>query len=326
MAIMLVVAVSAAGLFLGRLADDDAADEKVVAENSRGANVDVKPSSELGSRTASKTGLASSPSAALRPDSDSSPDGSTAASDQRAGAGGEARVMAAGDEQAVESSERAVAAPGSASSSTVAGSGARAAAPVKGLGAAAPPITRAPGGADTSDARVAEAAAIQQQVARRPTLPENPRVSVIAVGEPLLASAAEAALESQLARHGLDLYDERGILELRDAGGAMALGPSEILDIVAQRGVDVLVLIEVEPLRERDLNALGRYASATTSRVRVDAFLAAAGDGIGRGWSQQVEYAEANAERQADSTMGRVSTEVADAIAAAWDSYRAGAR
>jgi hypothetical protein len=148
---------------------------------------------------------------------------------------------------------------------------------------------------------------------------------VIAVGEPMLAGAAEAAMESQLARHGIDLYDEGGILELRDSGGASSLAPSALLAIVGERGVDVLVLIDIEALRDRELRALGRYSLATTSRVRVDAFLAAAGDGIGRGWSEQVEYAEANAERQADSVVGRVSTEVAEAIAAGWQSYRAGA-
>jgi hypothetical protein len=158
--------------------------------------------------------------------------------------------------------------------------------------------------------------------ARRAAVRENPRVAVVAVGEPMLAGAAEEALESQLSRHGLDLYDEGGILELRDAGGASSIAPSDLVAIVAERGVDVLVLIDVQPLGQRELRALGRYSYATTSRVRVDAFLAADGDGIGRGWSEQVEYAEPNAERQADGAMGRVSTEVAEEIAAAWDSYR----
>jgi hypothetical protein len=60
--------------------------------------------------------------------------------------------------------------------------------------------------------------------------------------------------------------------------------------------------------------------------VRVDAYLAAAGDALGRGWSQQVEYAELNAGAKAEGAMGNVSTEVAEAIEAAWRDYRAGAR
>jgi hypothetical protein len=149
---------------------------------------------------------------------------------------------------------------------------------------------------------------------------------VVAQGEPMFGGAAEEALEAQLARHGIDLYDERGILALRDGGGASQIAPSSLLGMVAERGVDVLVLIDVEPMGQRDLDALGRYASATTARVRVDAFLAADGDAIGRGWSQQVEYAEPNATRKADAAMGDMSTAIAEAIDAVWQDLRSGAR
>jgi hypothetical protein len=161
---------------------------------------------------------------------------------------------------------------------------------------------------------------------RRAPIREIPRVAVIAVGEPMFGGAAEEALETQLGRHGLDLYDERGILELRDAGGAAQIAPSSLLGMVAGRGVDVLVLIDVEPMGQRELDALGRYAYATTARVRVDALLAADGDAIGRGWSSQVEYAEPNAVSKADAAMGSFSTAIAESIEAAWRDHRSGAR
>jgi hypothetical protein len=160
----------------------------------------------------------------------------------------------------------------------------------------------------------------------RPRLRENPRVVVIAIGEPMLGEAAEEALEAQLARHGFDLYDERGILELRDGGGAASLAPSSLVGIVAERGVDVLILVEAAALGERELLPLNqRYDYATTSRLRVDAFLTAENDAIGRGWSDQVEYTQLNAEVKADQAMGAVSGELAEAVAAAWASYRDGA-
>jgi len=96
--------------------------------------------------------------------------------------------------------------------------------------------------------------------------------------------------------------------------------------MVSGRGVDVMVLIDVQPVGQRDLDALGRYAYATTARVRVDAYLAADGDAIGRGWSQQVEYAEPNAESKADGAMGKVSTDIFDSIDAAWQDFRSGSR
>jgi hypothetical protein len=161
---------------------------------------------------------------------------------------------------------------------------------------------------------------------RRAPIRENPRIAVVAVGEPMFAGAAEQSLETQLGRHGLDLYDERGVLELRDAGGAGRVAPSALLGMVAGRGVDVLVLIDVEPMGERELDALGRYATATTSHIRVDAYLAADGDAIGSGWSEQVEYAQPNAASKADAAMGGFSTAIAEAIEAAWQDHRDGAR
>ena len=122
------------------------------------------------------------------------------------------------------------------------------------------------------------AAAMGRPRARARRLPGAPARGASGRGRrhrrPALTAAAEEALESQLARHGLDIYDERGILELR---------------------------------------------------LRVDAFLAAAADGIGRGWSDQVEYTSSNVEIKAGQAMGRLSGELAGSIAEAWTSYRGAA-
>jgi serine/threonine-protein kinase len=188
-------------------------------------------------------------------------------------------------------------------------------------------LAASPGRSEASD-QIAERGPAQEPPAppRRAPMRANPRVSVVAVGEPMFAGAAEEALEAQLARHGVDLYDERGVIALRDGGGASQIAPSSLLGMVAERGVDVLILIDVEPMGQRELNALGRYSYATTARVRVDAYLAADGDAIGRGWSQQVEYAEPNATSKADGAMGNFSTEIAEAIEGAWQDLRSGAR
>jgi hypothetical protein len=190
---------------------------------------------------------------------------------------------------------------------------------------APPPVPDSDRSAATSE--VAERApAPEAAPPRRVPVRANPRVAVIATGERTFAGAAEEALQSQLARHGIDLYNVGGNLELRDAGGASQVAPSDLLHLVASRGTGIMVLIDVEPLRETELQSQGRYSYATTSRVRVDAYLAADGDSIGRGWSEQVEYADLNAASKADASMGRFSTDIADAIAAAWQDFRSGAR
>lgn len=152
--------------------------------------------------------------------------------------------------------------------------------------------------------------------------PETPRVTVIAYGEPSLAAAAEAALESQLARHGFELVDERGLLQLRDLGGSAAVSPSSLVPLLAESDVQVLVLLDAEPVGQRELNALGRWDLATTTRLRVNAFLTADGRSVGRGWNQQAEYTALNVERQADRVVGLLSGDLAEEITAGWAGYR----
>jgi serine/threonine-protein kinase len=307
MAVMLVAAVSAAGLFLGLPLLRGDSDDEAAAESSMSDVADHSRPEAAGNRrreaTTSKDLLATTDDGAPSSTLDEST-GESVASEE--------------DQEFEQSAEHV--APASTSSDSGQESGAATAASrAAGTLAASP---REAGGGEAAAARVPAPAAPP----RRPVIREHPRVAVIAVGEPMLAGAAEQALESQLARHGVDLFDEGGILELRDSGGASSVSPSHLVGVVADRGGDVVVLIEVQPLKERELQALGRYSYATTSRVRVDAFLAADGDGIGRGWSEQIEYAEANAERQADTVMGHMSTQVAESIAAAWKRYRSGAR
>jgi serine/threonine-protein kinase len=153
---------------------------------------------------------------------------------------------------------------------------------------------------------------------RRP-LPQHPRVTVVAYGEPSLAAAAEQALESQLERHGFEIVDEQGLLDLRDIGGSGALPPSELLATLDGEDVQAMVLVEATPVGQRELNALGRYDVATTSRLRVTAFGTGAGRALGRGWNEQAEYTSLNAARQAERVIGGLSGEVAAAITALWE-------
>ena len=146
---------------------------------------------------------------------------------------------------------------------------------------------------------------------------------MIAVGEAMFAAAAEDALESQLARHGIDLYDERGIIELRDAGGANGVAPSGLLNLVANRGADVMVLIDVERMSERELRTLDRYAYATTvarARRRLSRR---------RRWRRSVAAGASRSSTPSPTprarrtaAMGGVSTAVAEAIDAAWQDHR----
>ncbi|HVR30609.1 MAG TPA: serine/threonine-protein kinase [Thermoanaerobaculia bacterium] len=332
MVVMLVIAVSAAGLFLGRTSWRDGEQEEVargqVAAADASADTRAAGSSE-GARGLSGVSPGA-PAEALAPasvappaaDPEEGPREGSPRSDSSALAS-EASVMSdgpAGDGLAGSEKERSASVD--ASAPPIARDESGRPAPAADLAASAHGEERR-GGAATASRAAAQLAPAGRAPHRAP-IRERPRVAVLAIGEPTLASAAEAALEAQLLRHGLDLYDERGILELRDGGGAAGFAPSALVAIAAERGVDVLVLVDAEPLGERELTPLNRrYDYATTSRLRVDAFLTAEGDGIGRGWSHQVEYTPLNAEARATSLMGRVSNELAGEIGAAWEGHRA---
>jgi hypothetical protein len=318
MAVMLVAAVSAAGLFLGlpalktghgakEAAADDASTAKSVDERSLEAN-----------RAARSTEGVEEPPVVPRADGETGRSSAElSAANEAATDDGTSDRGGAGDDGAPESPGSALsAAPGVASRPVTELASSLAQEPRDRVDRHALSLPVRGDDAAAEIARPAAAASARS----RPR--ENPRVAVVAVGEPMLASAAEDALEKQLARHGLDLYDERGILELRD-GGVDAFAPSALVEIVAERGVDVLVLIDAEALGERELRPLNRrYDYATTTRLRVDALLAAEADGIGAGWSEQVEYTNLNAAIKADQAMGRLSGELVSAIADAWASYR----
>jgi serine/threonine-protein kinase len=299
MVLMLVVAVSAGGLFLGRSWLKGAFEDITTADADEAPVASAAPQPRAQPVASAKR--ESEPAARVEAapvDADSNP---AAAASQSAPPGAEMRVAAAPSSQ-LASPRSLATSSGNAAAAVGGGSQPRSAIEVPAASRpAAPPA--AP---------------------RRPALREKPRVAVMAIGEPTLASAAESALESALRRHGLDLYDERGILELRDAGGADGHAPSALVEIAGERGVDVLVLIDAETLGERELVPLNqRYDYATTSRLRVDAFLTAESDAIGRGWSNQVEYTRLNAETKADQAMGLVSNELAPEIGLVWRTYRA---
>ena len=94
-------------------------------------------------------------------------------------------------------------------------------------------------------------------------------VSVVGLGEPLLAGEAEAYLESALKREGLRLVDERGLPEADAALGDRS-GPltRELLEAVKVRA-DRLILVRAEYLGGRSLQVDERSDVANQARLTV---------------------------------------------------------
>jgi len=157
-----------------------------------------------------------------------------------------------------------------------------------------------------------------------PPLPPTPKVAVLALGEPAFAGHLEEQLEASLRGADLVVEDERNVLALNDAlrryGDNVSLG--DLVSYLRDADFHVLVLAQTEITGERELQYLGRVSYATQARVRLNAYLLADQKPLGRGWSEDVEYTDLNAEDKAGGLFSTASGDLARAVLDGWNAYR----
>ena len=132
----------------------------------------------------------------------------------------------------------------------------------------------------------------------------DPKVAVIALGDPLLADPMEQALEEYLDQDRVRLFDEDDLDELSD-GNITAMGQQ-----VYAAGGDVLVLVEVEPVGDRELNFGNRSTTLYTANVKVRTYRLPAKVKLGKTWKKQVEYNSLTATRKAEEAMRKLSSDI----------------
>lgn len=197
-----------------------------------------------------------------------------------------------------------------------------------GSGLPGPPVDQENAGGSGPQAPPAPAPFHAPPARPTPVLPPDPRVVVIAVGEQRIGTLVEETVTDALQSAGLEVRDNRGSLGLiqllESSGGQPSV--SQLAHSVAGDGFHVLVLAEIDPLGQRQLNYYGRTSVAMTCRVRLHAYSLADQLSLGRGWTGELEYTQRGAAQQVAKSLRPAGAALADEIAEGWSRKRGALR
>jgi hypothetical protein len=125
----------------------------------------------------------------------------------------------------------------------------------------------------------------------RPAAPALAGVAVAAFGEQLLIGTVASAVQSELERAGLQPLDAATLPAtermMRDQGEPAT---EELVWALRDAGVAVLVVARVTPAGQRELQYMGRYDVAYSSRVTLTCYDVATGRPKGRSLNATIEY------------------------------------
>jgi serine/threonine-protein kinase len=163
--------------------------------------------------------------------------------------------------------------------------------------------------AGSSDAAV-PAAGARQEGAR--AVPALAGVAVATVGEQPLAGTVSSFLQAELHAAGLQPLDAAALPATEDlVRGRGEPGSEELMQALRGEGVAVLVLVRVVPAGQRELQYMGRYDVAYSSRVTVTCYDVATGRPRGRSLSATMEYTTLTVERATEKALGQLTQEIA---------------
>jgi hypothetical protein len=137
-------------------------------------------------------------------------------------------------------------------------------------------------------------------------------VAVVAVGEPLIAGEAAAAVERRLAAAGVELVDEYAV-----PGASRLLGgdpdPGQLCAALGA-SARAVVLVRAEVIAVRPLQYMGRYEDAYQSRLSVSALDTAGCAPLAAPWSGRVEYTAVNASAKAEEGVRTAARALVDRL------------
>ncbi len=149
--------------------------------------------------------------------------------------------------------------------------------------------------------------------------PPRPRphgTAVVVLGDPLLGGAVERILEKELADAGVQLVDEHAdpAVEAMVAGShGGSWDPAAILSELSHL-CGAVVLVQVEPIAQRELYYLDQETTAWTADVIVSVVDPATGGTIERGCHKRIEYTAIGVQAQAEKKMLGCGKRLANAL------------
>jgi hypothetical protein len=147
-----------------------------------------------------------------------------------------------------------------------------------------------------------------------PVVPPKLGVAVVAVGEPLLASEAEAYLEAALARVNAIVIDENTLPSVGRLLGGEQGPPRGAVREALRPHASHLILVRAEYLGDRPLRHIGGGDVAYQARLGAVALDLGSGRMLGQAFSRRVEYTHLTVERVVSENMRRWLRSVRDAM------------
>lgn len=130
-----------------------------------------------------------------------------------------------------------------------------------------------------------------------PSYSGPPRVIVLGMGDPAVATVAENSIEERLSETGIDLVDEDLVRGLSDAESGSRDVP-RLLAAVA-RNAEYVVVVRAEPNGQQQLEFYGESMTQYIALLQVAVYDVRAARKVGAGWQTQVSFTHLNA---ADNT------------------------
>ncbi len=149
-----------------------------------------------------------------------------------------------------------------------------------------------------------------------PPAPRPRGTAVVVLGDPLLGGAVERLIEAELRDAGVQLVDEHGdpAVETMLAGShSGSWDATAILEELADLA-GAVVLVQIEPVAERELYYLNRADTAWTADVIVSVVDPATGGTIERGCHKRVEYTTVGVQAQAGKALAGCGRRLANAL------------
>ena len=179
-------------------------------------------------------------------------------------------------------------------------------APVEGGGAVPPP---------ESDPIVAEQKPLQpvaqpQEIADSvgeppPSALLNPRLVVMVYGDPTVAAVVEAVFENALSAADFGVMDEQFISGIGSGADLASMGQAVLAD-----GGNIMVIAEILPAGQRQLNYSGRRETLTIASLQVRAVLLEERQNLGAPWAQNFEYVALNAPEKGRAAAEPIANEL----------------
>ncbi len=137
----------------------------------------------------------------------------------------------------------------------------------------------------------------------------SPRLVVMVFGDPTVAAVVESVFENALSAADFGVIDEQFISGVRSGADLASMGQAVLAD-----GGNIMVIAEVLPAGQRQLNYSGRRETLTIASLQVKAVLLHERRNLGAPWVQNLEYVALNAPEKARAAAEPIANELVNRL------------